>query len=154
MRARNPSFLVKHPDLMLLTKRFSKGVAICITSKKHKILLSPHGVPDSSHASITTTQRACGAPWSPRARSGVRAPNIAYPSSAPPRHRACRRRASGPTGRGRPGYAPGDLLKLYIYGYLNRVRSSRRLETETRRNLQVVWFLRHLTAMRGRVGQG
>src|ERR1700679_1195051 len=29
---------------------------------------------------------------------------------------------------GRPGYAPGDLLKLYIYGYLNRVRSSRRLE--------------------------
>jgi hypothetical protein len=31
---------------------------------------------------------------------------------------------------GRPGYAPGDLLKLYIYGYLNRVRSSRRLEAE------------------------
>ena len=29
---------------------------------------------------------------------------------------------------GRPGYAPGDLLKLYVYGYLNRVRSSRRLE--------------------------
>jgi transposase len=33
---------------------------------------------------------------------------------------------------GRPGYAPGDLLKLYIYGYLNRVRSSRRLEREAR----------------------
>jgi transposase len=33
---------------------------------------------------------------------------------------------------GRPGYAPGDLLKLYIYGYLNRFRSSRRLERETR----------------------
>jgi hypothetical protein len=32
-----------------------------------------------------------------------------------------------PKGTGRPGYAPGDLLKLYIYGYLNRVRSSRRL---------------------------
>src|SRR5580698_11008185 len=31
---------------------------------------------------------------------------------------------------GRPGYAPGDLLKLYVYGYLNRVRSSRRLEAE------------------------
>jgi transposase len=31
----------------------------------------------------------------------------------------------------RPGYAPGDLLKLYIYGYLNRVRSSRRLEMES-----------------------
>jgi hypothetical protein len=35
-----------------------------------------------------------------------------------------------PKATGRPGYAPGDLLKLYIYGYLNRVRSSRRLETE------------------------
>ena len=35
---------------------------------------------------------------------------------------------------GHPGYAPGDLLKLYIYGYLNRIRSSRRLEAETHRN--------------------
>lgn len=41
---------------------------------------------------------------------------------------------------GRPGYAPGDLLKLYIYGYLNRVRSSRRLEAETHRNLEVIWL--------------
>src|SRR5579864_1507980 len=39
---------------------------------------------------------------------------------------------------GRPGYAPADLLKLYIYGYLNRVRSSRRLEAETHRNLEVI----------------
>jgi transposase len=38
---------------------------------------------------------------------------------------------------GRPGYAPGDLLKLYIYGYLNRVRSSRRLEREAQRNIEV-----------------
>jgi len=45
---------------------------------------------------------------------------------------------------GRPGYAPGDLLKLYIYGYLNRVRSSRRLEAETHRNVEVIWLLRHL----------
>ncbi len=36
-----------------------------------------------------------------------------------------------PKATGRPGYAPSDLLKLYIYGYLNRVRSSRRLEAET-----------------------
>jgi transposase len=50
-----------------------------------------------------------------------------------------------PEATGRPGYAPGDLLKLYIYGYLNRVRSSRRLEAETRRNLEVIWLLRHLT---------
>ena len=42
---------------------------------------------------------------------------------------------------GRPGYAPGDLLKLYIYGYLNRVRSSRRLETECHRNIEVLWLL-------------
>ena len=45
---------------------------------------------------------------------------------------------------GRPGYAPEDLLKLYIYGYLNRVRSSRRLEAETHRNTGVIWLLRHL----------
>jgi transposase len=45
---------------------------------------------------------------------------------------------------GRPGYDPADLLKLYIYGYLNRVRSSRRLEAETHRNIEVIWLLRHL----------
>jgi len=45
---------------------------------------------------------------------------------------------------GRPGYAPGDMLKLYIYGYLNRVRSSRRLEAECHRNIEVIWLLRNL----------
>lgn len=45
---------------------------------------------------------------------------------------------------GRPGYDPADLLKLYIYGYLNRVRSSRRLEAETHRNIEVIWLLQHL----------
>jgi transposase len=45
---------------------------------------------------------------------------------------------------GRPGYAPGDLLRLYIYGYLNRVRSSRRLEREAQRNIEVIWLLRGL----------
>src|SRR5271157_1352489 len=45
---------------------------------------------------------------------------------------------------GRPGYAPCDLLKLYIYGYLNRVRSSRRLEREAHRNIEVLWLLRSL----------
>jgi transposase len=43
---------------------------------------------------------------------------------------------------GRPGYAPGDFLKLYIYGYLNRVQSSRRLEAECRRNIEVIWLPR------------
>ena len=45
---------------------------------------------------------------------------------------------------GRPGYSPADLLKLYIYGYLNRVRSSRRLEMECHRNIEVIWLLRTL----------
>jgi transposase len=45
---------------------------------------------------------------------------------------------------GRPGYAPADLLKLYIYGYLNRIGSSRRLEAETHRNIELIRLLRHL----------
>jgi transposase len=49
-----------------------------------------------------------------------------------------------PKRTGRPGFAPADLLKLYIYGYLNRVRSSRRLEAETHRTIEVIWLLRHL----------
>src|SRR3979411_2046511 len=49
-----------------------------------------------------------------------------------------------PKATGRPGYAPTDLLKLYIYGYLNRVRSSRRLEMESHRNIEVIWLLRSL----------
>jgi transposase/IS5 family transposase len=42
---------------------------------------------------------------------------------------------------GRPPYLPGDLLKLYIYGYLNQARSSRRLARETERNLEVLWLI-------------
>jgi transposase len=45
---------------------------------------------------------------------------------------------------GRPPYHPGDLLKLYIYGYLNQMRSSRRLEREAGRNLEVHWLIRRL----------
>ena len=45
---------------------------------------------------------------------------------------------------GRPGYHPGDLLKLCLYGYLNRVRSARCLEAECHRNLEVIWLLRGL----------
>ena len=45
---------------------------------------------------------------------------------------------------GRKPYHPGDLLKLYIYGYLNQVRSSRRLEKECHRNLEVIWLLKRL----------
>ena len=47
-------------------------------------------------------------------------------------------------GKGRPPYHPGSLLKLYLYGYLHRVRSSRRLEEECGRNLEVMWLLRGL----------
>ena len=45
---------------------------------------------------------------------------------------------------GRPAYHPADLLKLYIYGYLNKVRSSRDLEKEGKRNIEVMWLLKGL----------
>ena len=45
---------------------------------------------------------------------------------------------------GRPAYHPTDLLKLYLYGYLNRTRSSRQLEKECLRNLEVIWLLKGL----------
>ncbi len=50
-----------------------------------------------------------------------------------------------PAETGRPAYAPGDLLRLYLYGYLNRVRSSRMLERETKVNIEVMWLLGKLT---------
>lgn len=49
-----------------------------------------------------------------------------------------------PEATGRPGYYPSTLLKLYIYGYLNRIQSSRRLERETQRNLELMWLLGRL----------
>lgn len=45
---------------------------------------------------------------------------------------------------GRPAYHPADLLKLYIYGYLNKIRSSRCLEKECKRNIEVMWLLKCL----------
>ncbi|HMH16156.1 MAG TPA: IS1182 family transposase [Edaphobacter sp.] len=45
---------------------------------------------------------------------------------------------------GRPGYDPRDLLKIYLYGYLNQIRSSRRLEAECRRNVELIWLLGRL----------
>jgi transposase len=48
------------------------------------------------------------------------------------------------TENGRPAYHPADLLKLYIYGYLNRVRSSRCLEKECKRNIEAIWLLKNL----------
>lgn len=50
-----------------------------------------------------------------------------------------------PAETGRPSYAPGDLLRLYLYGYLHRVRSSRLLERETKVNLEVLWLLGKLS---------
>src|SRR5712691_4930606 len=49
-----------------------------------------------------------------------------------------------PAATGRPPYDPGDLLRLYLYGYLNQVRSSRRLERECGRNVEVMWLLNRL----------
>lgn len=50
-----------------------------------------------------------------------------------------------PQAMGRPGYDPADLLKLYLYGYLNRIRSSRRLERECHRHVEVMWLLGRLS---------
>lgn len=46
-----------------------------------------------------------------------------------------------PKATGRPSYHPAILLKLYIYGYLNRIQSSRRLEREAQRNIELMWLL-------------
>ena len=50
-------------------------------------------------------------------------------------------RNAEPNRTGHPSYDPKDMLKLYIYGYMNRIRSSRRLETESKRNLELIWLL-------------
>ena len=50
-----------------------------------------------------------------------------------------------PSHTGRPGYHPSVLLKLYVYGYLNRLQSSRQLEKETQRNIELMWLLERLT---------
>ncbi|TNG03551.1 MAG: IS1182 family transposase [Gammaproteobacteria bacterium] len=50
-----------------------------------------------------------------------------------------------PKATGRPPYDPGDLLKLYLYGYLNQIRSSRRQGRESRRNLELMWLINRLT---------
>lgn len=50
-----------------------------------------------------------------------------------------------PKQTGRPGYHPTTMLKLYIYGYLNRIQSSRRLEKEAHRNVELMWLLERLT---------
>lgn len=49
-----------------------------------------------------------------------------------------------PAAEGRPAFAPADLMKLYLYGYLNRIRSSRKLEKECERNLELIWLLKGL----------
>lgn len=54
-------------------------------------------------------------------------------------------RKAQPAATGRPAYDPADLLKLYVYGYMNQVRSSRRLERETKRNVETMWLLRRLS---------
>jgi transposase len=50
-----------------------------------------------------------------------------------------------PEETGRPAYHPGTLLKIYIYGYLNRIQSSRRLERETQRNVELIWLTGRLS---------
>src|ERR1700756_4944241 len=49
-----------------------------------------------------------------------------------------------PAATGRPGYHPGVLLKIYVYGYINQVASSRRLEREAQRNVEMMWLTQRL----------
>lgn len=49
-----------------------------------------------------------------------------------------------PADTGRPAYNPAILLKIYIYGYLNRIQSSRRLEREAQRNVELMWLTERL----------
>ena len=50
-----------------------------------------------------------------------------------------------PAATGRPAYHPSTLLKIYLYGYLNRLQSSRRLERETQRNVELMWLTGRLS---------
>ncbi len=50
-----------------------------------------------------------------------------------------------PHATGRPAYHPAVLLKIYLYGYLNRIQSSRRLEREAQRNVELMWLTERLT---------
>ena len=49
-----------------------------------------------------------------------------------------------PEATGRPGYHPGLLLKIYVYGYINQIASSRRLEREAQRNVEMMWLTQRL----------
>jgi transposase len=60
----------------------------------------------------------------------------------------------GAEAMGQPPYDPADLLKLYLYGYINQVRSSRRLEREACRNLELIWLLKNLRPGYRRCEQG
>ncbi len=59
-----------------------------------------------------------------------------------------------PKPTGRSGYHPATMLKIYLYGYLNRIQSSRRLEQEARRNLELIWLVGRLAphSLRGTLG--
>ncbi|TCV89485.1 IS1182 family transposase [Sulfurirhabdus autotrophica] len=52
---------------------------------------------------------------------------------------------TSPAATGRPGYHPATLLKIYLYGYLNRIQSSRRLEREAQRNIELMWLTERLS---------
>jgi transposase len=58
-----------------------------------------------------------------------------------------------PAATGRPAYHPSTLLKIYLYGYLNRVQSSRRLEREAQRNIELMWLVGRLAADSGDVAR-
>jgi len=52
-----------------------------------------------------------------------------------------------PADTGRPGFNPATMLKIFVYGYLNKVQSSRRLEAEARRNVELMWLIGRLAPL-------
>jgi hypothetical protein len=59
-----------------------------------------------------------------------------------------------PETTGRPGYHPSTMLKIYVYGYINQIQSSRRLERETARNVEMMWLTGRLTPDFKTIAQG
>lgn len=55
--------------------------------------------------------------------------------------------------KGQSPYLCPSMLKLHVYGYLNKIRSSRRLETETKRNIELMWLVNHITPDHGTIAR-
>src|SRR5205085_774129 len=106
-----------------------------------------HGV-DAAHSAVGRGDLRCGGVRPPIARPWLHRPGglprLRHQGRAARRAREDDGFVEARADTGRPAYHPGTLLKLYAYGYLHRIRSSRRLEAECTRNLEVIWLTGNL----------